>query len=56
MDKDHGTVRPSRWVQGAPEKSFWEGTKTRGKLQVEVRTYRCATCGYLESYAAEHKP
>jgi hypothetical protein len=44
-------VHSSKWVEGAPEKSFWLGTKTRGKKQVQVATYRCKTCGYLESYA-----
>jgi hypothetical protein len=50
-DETYGQVLASKWVEGAPEKSFWTGTKTRGKEQVEVRTYRCTGCGYLESYA-----
>lgn len=50
-DQDYGSVRTSKWVEGPPEKSFWEGTKTRGKTQVDVQTFRCTGCGYLESYA-----
>lgn len=50
-DQSHGAVYSSKWVEGAPEESFWTGTKTRGKLQVQVTTYRCTGCGYLESYA-----
>lgn len=50
-DQGHGVVYSSKWVEGQPEKSFWLGTKTRGKKQVHVETYRCKVCGYLESYA-----
>jgi hypothetical protein len=50
-EADHGSVHASKWVEGAPENSFWTGTKTRGKKQVQVITYRCPGCGYLESYA-----
>lgn len=53
-DEGHGTVHASQWVKGAPEKSFWTGTKTRGRQQVQVTTFRCAKCGYLESYAREN--
>lgn len=50
-DEGYAIVHSSKWVSGPPEKSFWTGVKTRGKKQVEVLTYRCASCGYLESYA-----
>jgi hypothetical protein len=50
-DETHGAVHASKWVEGSPEKSFWTGTKTRGKKQVQVRTFRCTRCGYLESFA-----
>ena len=50
-DEGYGTSHPSKWVEGTPEKSFWTGLKTRGKEQVEIRTFRCTQCGYLESYA-----
>jgi DNA-directed RNA polymerase subunit RPC12/RpoP len=46
-----GMIYASKWVKGAPEKSFWTGTKTSGKQQVAITTYRCPSCGYLESYA-----
>ncbi len=52
-DESHGAVKPSRWVGGPPEKSFWQGTKTRGKPKFGVTTFRCSGCGYLESYARE---
>jgi predicted nucleic-acid-binding Zn-ribbon protein len=50
-DEGHGIVHPSKWVEGPAENSFWTGTKTRGKKQAPVVTYRCSACGYLESYA-----
>ncbi len=48
---DHDYQRPSKWVSGPPEKSFWAGTKTKGKRQRQIRTFRCVGCGFLESYA-----
>jgi uncharacterized Fe-S cluster-containing MiaB family protein len=50
-DQSREAVYTSKWVEGAPEKSLWIVTKTRGKKQVQIMTYRCAGCGYLESYA-----
>jgi hypothetical protein len=50
-DEGHSATHPSKWVEGPPEKSFWMGLKTRGKKQVQVTTYRCDRCGYLESFA-----
>jgi hypothetical protein len=50
-DLTHGGVVTSKWVEGAPEKSFWTGVKTRDRANVEIQTYRCENCGYLESYA-----
>jgi predicted nucleic-acid-binding Zn-ribbon protein len=50
-DVTYGGVVTSKWIEGEPEKSFWTGTKTKGKRQVEILTFRCTNCGYLESYA-----
>ena len=46
-----GTRTVVQWVAGEPEKSLWTGLKLRGKQKLEVTTYRCRRCGYLESYA-----
>jgi hypothetical protein len=43
--------KPSEWVEGAAENSFWFGVKAIGKAHREVRTYRCTGCSYLKSYA-----
>jgi hypothetical protein len=48
---DHNAPGVPRWVEGAPEKSFWTGLKTKDRLIIPVMTYRCAGCGFLESYA-----
>jgi hypothetical protein len=33
--------------------SIWTGMKMRGRERHPVITYRCAGCGFLESYARE---
>lgn len=51
MDNTHGARVVSHWAAGAPQKSFWTGTKApKGKL-IPIGTFRCASCGYLESFA-----
>lgn len=50
-DVTYGGVVASKWVEGPPEKSFWTGVRTKDKEQVQISTYRCTNCGYLESYA-----
>ena len=50
-DNTYGGVATTMWVEGDPEESFWTGIKTKGKRQVEVHTFRCSNCGFLESYA-----
>jgi len=46
-----GGKKPTEWIEGPPEKSFWVGVKTGGKEHRTVRTFRCVKCGFLESYA-----
>ena len=41
----------STWVEGAPEKSFWQSAKVPAEKCVPVGTFRCSVCGFLESYA-----
>lgn len=50
-DATHGGVLTSKWIAGKPEKSWWTGIKTKGRKKIEISTFRCTTCGYLESYA-----
>ena len=44
-------VTVAKWIAGEAESSIWTGLKTRGKDKLDVTTYRCRRCGYLESYA-----
>jgi hypothetical protein len=43
-------VGRSRWVGGPPDVGIF-GLNLKGKDVVEIRTFRCPGCGYLESYA-----
>lgn len=51
LDNTHGGRVVSHWVPGAPLKSFWMGTKLPEEKAVPIGTYRCSSCGFLESYA-----
>jgi hypothetical protein len=51
LDESYGSRTVSHWVLGEPEPSMWTGLKIRGEDKLEVATYRCRRCGYLESYA-----
>ena len=52
LERGHGDRRAAAaWIEGEPEPSFWQGLKTTGRDVFETRTYRCTTCGFLESYA-----
>ena len=53
LDNTHGSRVVSQWVAGAPQKSFWVGTKVPDGKLVPIGTYRCLSCGFLESYARE---
>ena len=52
VDKTHGGAGVSTWVEGEPKKSFWVGLKLGGKTPIDIATWRCRRCGYLESYAS----
>jgi hypothetical protein len=43
----------SKWAAGAPIKSVWSGTKLPEEKLIPVGAFRCASCGYLESYARD---
>jgi hypothetical protein len=51
LDQGYGTVSPSAWVAGRPERSRWTGLKLRGKDRLPVTTFRCPKCARLESFA-----
>lgn len=43
----------THWIEGTPQYGFFGGTKITGKKQFPVRTFRCAKCGFIESYAPD---
>lgn len=51
VDHTHSSRSVSAWIDGAPVKSIWTGVKLRGKTPLEIATWRCGSCGYLENYA-----
>jgi hypothetical protein len=51
MDNTYGGLLVSQWAAGQPQKSFWRGTKMPAEKLIPIGTFRCASCGYLESFA-----
>ena len=53
VDQGYARTAVPQWVEGEPETSLWMGggLKLRGKDKLDITTYRCRRCGYLESYA-----
>ena len=43
--------RVDNWVEGPAEKSYWFKTKVPTDKCIPVGTFRCSSCGFLESYA-----
>jgi len=45
-------VSVSAWVEGEPEYSFWAaGVKVPTEKMINIVTFCCEKCGFLESYA-----
>ena len=54
VDHNYYGVAESQWADGTPEVSVWtDSVKMRGRERRTVETYRCESCGYLESYARD---
>jgi hypothetical protein len=51
VDQAESTYSLEKWVAGNPEKNWLTGISLKGKVVYEVRTLRCVSCGFLESYA-----
>ena len=52
LDESYGQRKPAKFVEGVPQYWMWN-LKLRGKRQLEIASYRCTRCGYLENYAQE---
>ncbi len=44
-------AKSDEWVAGGPEPSLLFGTQVRSKQHLRIVSYRCESCGSLESYA-----
>ena len=58
MDRTQGCVTVSTWTTGTPKRSWWplygNGIKTpSASEQIPIGTFRCQSCGFLESYARQ---
>jgi hypothetical protein len=51
VDFNYAGVLPSMWVQGQVQMNAGAGSNMNGKKKIKTVTYRCADCGYLDSYA-----
>jgi hypothetical protein len=52
IDRTYGSVAVGSWVEGTAERSVWTGLKLAGKARIDIATWRCGRCGFLEQYAA----
>ena len=50
LDRMHSGAQAAEWISGPPEKKWIGGVKTNTR-SFPVETWRCKSCGYLESYA-----
>jgi hypothetical protein len=53
VDATHGGSVVGRWSAGVPRKSFWTGIKPAKAEAIPMGVFRCASCGFLESYARD---
>jgi hypothetical protein len=53
LDQVPGGQIVSRWIAGEPQKSFWTGIKRPEEKGIPIGAFRCAACGFLESYARD---
>jgi hypothetical protein len=51
VDFNYTGVMPSLWVEDKTQISAVAGGNVNSKRKVRTVTYRCAACGYLDSYA-----
>ena len=58
IDQSHQLVFLGQWAKGAPKKGWWFLTPIKNLIKlpessqtISIGTFRCQTCGFLESYA-----
>jgi hypothetical protein len=50
---DCGAAAVTHWGRGTPVKSLWREIKIPAEGVIPIGSFRCASCGYLESYARD---
>jgi hypothetical protein len=53
VDASRNAVHPGQWAEGEPTYWFLRILRMKGRKRYRIETWRCTSCGYLESYAAE---
>ena len=52
VDHNMGAATVGLWVEGEPVHIRWgSGVKAPRDLSIPIATFRCAACGFLQSYA-----
>lgn len=51
IDNSYGSRSVSSWLEGEPKRSIWVGVKFGGQKPIEIETWRCVRCGFLENFA-----
>ena len=51
IDVEHGSAHVTQWASGTPAYHLFRILKMKGRRKIPVQTWRCASCGFLESYA-----
>jgi hypothetical protein len=46
----------ARWVEGPPVKNFLRMLKLKGRRKIDLKSFRCRDCGFLETYAIDDSP
>ena len=55
LDEGYAKRGPIKWIEGPPTFGMWGGLRLGGRRRIDVATYRCDRCGYLESYAEQRE-
>lgn len=53
LDASQHGYSAGKWVEGPPEKSFWNGLKLGNRRQLTVYAWRCPGCTQVRLYAPE---
>jgi hypothetical protein len=60
LDQTRNSVEQTKWIEGAPVPQLFLGLKVglqeKGRTKLAVTTFRCTSCGFLESYAKPDAP